>query len=155
MQSSSHTDIRKSFPGRTLFLILPLLFWMLPTLAQSQNTRKPPVLINDTDIAEGIEYEEEERPKELNPMLAKENLEIGNFYYKRKNYGAAIQRYLEALEYQPDLVKAFEALARAYEKNDEIEKAINTYKDFLERYPDSPKVSDFHSKLTKLEKKSN
>lgn len=155
MQSSSHTNISKSSRGRTLFWILPLLFWILPAPAQTQNARKPPVLIDDTHIAEGIEYEEEEKPKELNPALAKENLEIGNFYYKRKNYKAAIHRYQEALEYQPDLIKAFEALARAYEKNDEIDKAIDTYKDFLDKYPDSPKVSDFRSELAKLENKSD
>jgi tetratricopeptide (TPR) repeat protein len=155
MQSSSHASISKSSRGRILFLILSLLFWILPALAQTQNARKPPVLIKDTDIAEGIEHEEEAEPKELNPLLAKENLEIGDFYYKRKNYRAAIHRYLEALEYQPDLIKAFEALARAYEKNDEIDKAIDTYKDFLEKYPDSPKVSDFRSKLANLEKESN
>ncbi len=155
MQSSSHPGIRKSSRSRILFLILSSLFWMLPVLAQSQNARKPPVLIKDTDIAEGTEYEEEEKPKEVNPIRAKENLEVGNFYYKRKNYEAAIHRYLEALQYQPDLIKAFEALALAYEKNDEIDKAIDTYKDFLEKYPDSSQVSDFRSKLDKLEKKLN
>jgi tetratricopeptide (TPR) repeat protein len=128
---------------------------MLPIFAQSQDSRKPPVLIRDTDTAEGIEYKEEAEPKELNPMLAEESVEIGDFYYKRKNYRAAIQRYIEALEYQPDLIKAFEALARAYEENEELDKAINTYRDFLEKYPDSPKSSDFRSKLSRLEKKSD
>ena len=153
MQNSSRRADKKVSRSRALFLILPLLL-MLPIFAQSQTSPKP-VLIIDTDTAEGIESEEEAEPKEPNPMLAEENLEIGNFYYKRKNYKAAIQRYLEALEYQPNLIKAFEALARAYEKNDEIDKAINTYKDFLEKYPDSPKSSDFRSKLSKLENKTN
>ncbi len=155
MQNSSHPDIKKTSRIRTLLMILSLLLWMLPILAQSQDVRKPPVLIRDTDAAEGIAYEEETEVKELNPMLAEENLEIGNFYYKRKNYEAAIQRYLEALEYQPNMIKAFEALARAYEKNDELDKAINTYRDFLEKYPDSPKYADFRSRLSKLEEKSN
>ena len=154
IKNYSDTSIKTSTRSRALWLILPLLIWILPSLAQSQNSRKP-TLIRDTAAAEGIEYEEETGPKEPNPMLAEENLEIGNFYYKRKNYEAAIDRYIEALEYQPDLIKAFEALARAYEKNDELDKAINTYKDFLEKYPDSPKCSDFRLELSKLENKSN
>ena len=154
MQNSSHPNIEKNYRSRTLWLVLPLLIWVFPILAQPQNSRKP-VLIRDTAAAEGIEYEEVTEPKELNPALAEENLEIGNFYYKRKNYQAAIDRYMEALEYQPNLIKAFEALARAYEKNDELDKAINTYKDFLEKYPDSPKCSDFRLKLSKLENKSD
>jgi tetratricopeptide (TPR) repeat protein len=155
MQNSPHPGIEKSSRSRILWFILFLLVWMLPLRAQSQDTRKPPVLIRDTDTAEGIENKEEPVPKEPNPMLAEENLEIGNFYYKRKNYKAAIQRYIEALEYQPNLIKAFEALAKAYEKNDQFDKAIDTYKDFLEKYPDSPKASDFRDKLAELEKKSD
>lgn len=154
MQNSSQPGIKILSRYRALWIIVLLLIWILPILVQAQNTRKP-VLIIDTDAAEGTEYEEGAAPKEPNPMLAEENLEIGNFYYKRKNYIAAIQRYIEALEYQPNLIKAFEALARAYEKNDELDKAINTYRDFLEKYPDSPKCSDFRDKLSKLEEKSN
>jgi len=154
MNNFFHPAIKKSSRSRHLWLIVPLLFWMFPITAQSQNSRKP-VLIIDTDTAENMDHEEEAAPKELSPALAEDNLEIGNFYYKRKNYKAAIQRYHEALEYQPDLIKAFEALARAYEKNDDLDNAINTYKDFLEKYPDSPKSSDFRSKLSKLEKESN
>jgi tetratricopeptide (TPR) repeat protein len=155
MQNFSHPGIEKSSRSRILWFGLPLLVCILPLRAPSQDIRKPPVLIRDTDTAEGIENGDETEPKEPNPMLAEENLEIGDFYYKRKNYKAAIQRYIEALEYQPNLVKAFEALAKAYEKNDEFDKAINTYRDFLEKYPDSPKASDFRDKLSELEKKSD
>jgi tetratricopeptide (TPR) repeat protein len=155
MQNSSNPLIKKSTRSRTLWFVLFLLIWALPAGAQSQKSRKPPSLIIDTDVAEGTDQQEAAEPKEPNPMLAEENLEIGDFYYKRKNYKAAIQRYIEALEYQPDLIKAFEALARAYEKNDEFDKAINTCKDFLEKYPDSPKATDFRDKLSELEEKSH
>jgi outer membrane protein assembly factor BamD (BamD/ComL family) len=135
------------------FIILLLLFWTLPTSAYSQNSQKPK-LIRDTDTAEGREIEDEKQPKELNPLLAKKNVEIGDFYYKKKNYDAAIQRYIEALEYEPGSIPAYEALARAYEKNEELDKAMGTYEDFIEKFPDSPKISDFLSKLSKLKKKS-
>ena len=155
MKKSSHPAAKKSSRSRILWFVLLLLVWMIPIPAQPQDSRKPPVLIRDTDTAEGAENEEETGPKEPNPMLAEENLKIGDFYYKRKNYNAAIQRYIAALEYQPNLIKAFEALAKAYEKNDEFDKAMNTYRDFLEKYPDSPKASDFRDKLSELENKSN
>jgi hypothetical protein len=54
-----------------------------------------------------------------------------------------------------DLIPAYEGLARAYEKNGDILKAINAYKGFLEKNPDSPKASDFRTKIAKLERKSN
>jgi Tfp pilus assembly protein PilF len=122
-----------------------------PIYAQSA---KRPELIRDTDVAEGKESVRDDAvPKEQNPLLANENIDIGDFYFKRKNYTAAKQRYLEAIEYQPGSIRAHEALARAYEKNDQIAKAIDTYTDFIRKNPDSPKVPQFQEKLNKLEKK--
>jgi tetratricopeptide (TPR) repeat protein len=127
--------------------------WLaLPAFAQSGSNRKP-ALIRDTDTAEGKESSDAQPTKELNPLLAEQNINIGNFYLKKKNYGAAIRRYLDALEYQPDSIRAYEALTRAYEKNGEITKAILAYKEFIENNPDSPKSPEFRIKIAKLEKK--
>jgi tetratricopeptide (TPR) repeat protein len=127
---------------------------MPPAMAQSHNSQRPE-LIRDTDEAEGKESADAPKAKEPNPMLAEQNVNIGNFYFKKKNYAAAIQRYLEAIEYQPNSIQAYEALTRAYEKNGEPLKAISAYKDFIEKNPDSPTSSEFRIRLAKLEKKSN
>ncbi len=142
---------------RFIILIIGLAFLLLsltlPALSQSQNSRKPE-LIRDTDAAEEKEsVGDVTQPKEQNPLLAEQNVNIGDFYFKKKNYDAAIQRYLEAIEYQPNLIRAYEALARAYEKKGDPEKAINAYKDFIQKNPDSPKSAEFRTKLAKLEKK--
>jgi len=108
-------------------------------------------LIRDTDVAEGTVVPEQPGKKEPDPLLSLQNLNIGNFYYKRKNYDAAIQRYLEALEYQPDSVEVYEALTRAYEKKGDRTSAIKTYREFIEKYPDSPKSPQFREKLARLE----
>jgi pentatricopeptide repeat protein len=140
---------------QTLLMRLCLvLTWLnLAGLGQSQTSRKPEI-IRDTDIADEKENTDSTKPKEPNPLLAEQNINVGNFYFNRKNYDAAIQRYLAALEYQPESVKAYNALAKAYEKNGDVSKAIDTCKDFLQKYPDSPKSSEFRNKITKLEKKS-
>jgi tetratricopeptide (TPR) repeat protein len=117
----------------------------------SQKPRKKPVLIRDTAIAEG--KEDTEKEKRFNPMMAEESVKVGKFYLKQKNYKAAIARFLEALEYQPNLIEAFEALGKAYEKAGDADKALAVYKDFLEKYPFSPKAKDFKSKIAKLEKR--
>ena len=87
-------------------------------------------------------------------MLCEQYINIGNFYYKKKNYEAAIRRYLDAMEYQPDSARAYDALTRAYEKSDQPAKAIAAYKQFIEKNPDSPKSSEFRLRLSKLEKGS-
>ena len=50
--------------------------------------------------------------KPWNPHKAAKDIEVGDFYAKRKNYRAAISRYREALEYKP---KDAEALRRYQE----------------------------------------
>jgi tetratricopeptide (TPR) repeat protein len=145
----------KCFHVLSTGLVSLLLSLTLPAFSQSHNSGRPE-LIRDTDAAEGKETAgDAATPKEPNPMLAEQNINIGDFYLKKKNYAAAIQRYLEAIEYQPSLIRAYEALARAYEKNGEPAKAINAYKDFIQKNPDSPKSVEFRTKLAKLEKKSN
>jgi tetratricopeptide (TPR) repeat protein len=118
--------------------------------ATPPNAAQKPGLIRDTDIADGVETAPE--VKGPDPLLCEKNIRIGDFYYKKKNYAAAIRRYLDAIEYQTNSVRAYESLARAYEKNDEPAKAIAAYKQFIDNNPDSPKVPEFKEKLAKLDK---
>jgi tetratricopeptide (TPR) repeat protein len=122
--------------------------------SQSGLPQKQPELIIDTDIAEETEKIEEKISKERDPKKAEEIIDIGNHYLRQKNYFAAIQRYLEALEYQPDSFRAHEALGRAYEKNGDTSKALELYNKFLEENPNSPKSLGFKARIAKLTKKS-
>ncbi len=128
-------------------------FWLflcsLSLAAQSRTAQKPG-LIRDTGVAEAEENAPE--VKTPDPVLCEQNIKVGDFYFKKKNYAAAIRRYLDAIEYESNSARAFDSLARAYEKNDERAKAIATYQQFIKENPDSPKLSEFRSKLEKLEK---
>jgi len=136
---------------KTLLVFVVLAPHASAVPAFAQLSRKPE-LIRDTDAAEGKTEPDVEAPKEYNPLLAEKNIDIGNFYFRKKNYVAAIQRYLEAMEYQPNSTEACEALAEAYEKNGQISKAVDAYKDFLNKHPDTPRSPDFRARIEKLEK---
>ena len=135
--------------------LVKILSWLLlgllasPALASPQ---KRPALIRDTDKAEGKDEEEATKEKPFNPMEADRVLKVGDYYFKRKNYDAAIQRYMEALEYQPNRFDAYEALGRAYEKQGAREKALRVYLDFLQKYPEAPRAKEFKEKAAKLQK---
>ena len=135
--------------------LVKILSWLLlgllasPALASPQ---KRPALIRDTDKAEGKDEEEAAKEKPFNPMEADRVLKVGDYYFKRKNYDAAIQRYMEALEYQPNRFDAYEALGRAYEKQGAREKALRVYLDFLQKYPEAPRAKEFKEKAAKLQK---
>jgi tetratricopeptide (TPR) repeat protein len=154
-QRSFDTSILKQVQILPICIVWILFFSPIFNLfAQNRAPQKPPALIRDTDTAEGkTETEATATKKEHDPVLAEQNINIGNFYFKKRNYDAAIQRYLDAIEYQPDSVRAYEALTRAYEKKGDTAKAISAYKEFIEHNPDSPKSPEFRIRVAKLEKK--
>ena len=123
-----------------------------PAFVVFSQAPREPKLIRDTDVAEGVEKAEAVTAKEPNPKLAADNVTIGNYYLKMKNYAAAAQRFLEAIEYKSDLISAYDGLIRSYEKNGDISKAISACKTFLEKNPDSLKASEFRARLARLEK---
>ena len=120
--------------------------------SQQTPPKKSPTIIRDTDVAEGKTDVEAAVKKEYNPAHAEEDLKVGDFYLKRGNIDAAIQRFQEALEYQPNLPAAADALGRAYEKKGDTAKALAVYRDFVRRNPDSPKIADFKLRGDRLEK---
>jgi tetratricopeptide (TPR) repeat protein len=141
--------------ARILFRIIPILvsfsffLYSLPLAAQGRAAQKPG-LIRDTGVAEAAETTPE--VKGPDPLRCKQNISVGDFYYKQKNYPAAIRRYLDAIEYLSNSAPAFEALARAYEKNKQPAEAIAAYQKFIKENPDAPESSDFRAKLHRLEK---
>jgi tetratricopeptide (TPR) repeat protein len=131
-------------------LVAPFAAASNPGFGQTRPSR--PALIRDTDTAEGKDEAETTKEKPYNPLEAERSFRVGEFYSKRKNYAAAIRRYLEALEYQPNLIKAYSSLGRAYEKNGEVEKAKGVYRDFIQKHPKATDVPEFQSRLARLEK---
>jgi len=132
------------------FTLLVASAGVLFAAPQSQSRPARPGLIRDTDKAEGKDEAEANKPKEYNPLEAERNFRVGDFYLKKKNYAAAIQRYLEAIGYQPNLVKAYDVLGKVYEKTGDTDKAKQLYRDFLQKNPESSKVTEFRARLAKL-----
>ena len=132
------------------WILVGILAALIPAAPQSRSQK--PALIRDTDKAEGKDEEEATKEKPFNPLEADRCLKVGDYYFKRKNYDAAIQRYMEALEYQPNRFDAYEALGRAYEKQGAREKALRVYQDFLQKYPESPRAKEFKEKADRLQK---
>src|SRR5262245_28201128 len=122
---------------RKWLFVLAFSSLALDPMSRAQGRR--PALIRDTDKAEGKDEVEVSKEKTYNPLEAERSFRVGDFYLKKKNYTAAIQRYLEAIEYQPNLIKAYEALARAYEKSGKTDKALSIYRDLIQKNPDHPK----------------
>jgi tetratricopeptide (TPR) repeat protein len=86
------------------------------------------------------------------PHRAAKDNEVGLFYFKRKNYRAALARFQEALEYKPNDAEVNFRIAECYEKLDDPDKAAKHYKEYLKILPDGPLALDANKALEKLGK---
>ena len=84
------------------------------------------------------------------PLKAIKDIEVGDFYFKRKNYKAALERYKEALYYKDrDAVASFR-LAECQEKLGDKTEAKNYYEQYLKILPEGPLAKDARASLNRL-----
>jgi len=84
------------------------------------------------------------------PHKAAKDVEVGDFYFKQKNYRAAASRYREALFYKPDDAIANFRLGECLEKMNRPGEAALHYQAYLKILPDGPLSKDAHKQLEKL-----
>jgi tetratricopeptide (TPR) repeat protein len=85
-----------------------------------------------------------------NPHKAAKDIEVGDFYYKRKNYRAALDRYKEALIYKPNDALANFRLAECFEKTGNPSDAQAHYQEYLRILPHGPLSPDAEKALDRL-----
>jgi tetratricopeptide (TPR) repeat protein len=88
-----------------------------------------------------------------NPMRALKDVEVGDYYFKRKNYRAALDRYKEALYYKDNDAVATFRLAVCQEKLGDPAEAKKFYEQYLKILPDGPFAKEAHASLDRLAKK--
>ena len=88
-----------------------------------------------------------------NPMKASKDVDIGNFYFNRRNYRAALDRYKEALYYKEGDALATFRLAECQEKLGDKTEARKYYEQYLKVLPEGPLAKDAHASLERLAKK--
>jgi tetratricopeptide (TPR) repeat protein len=87
-----------------------------------------------------------------NPMKAAKDIEVGDYYFKRKNYKGAVERYKDALYYKDgDAVASFR-LAECQEKLGDKTEARKYYEQYLKILPQGPFAKDAHASLDRLAK---
>ena len=84
------------------------------------------------------------------PYRATKDNEVADFYFRQKDYKAALARSQDALIYKPnDAVANFRA-AQCYEKLNQPEEAIPHYQAYLKILPQGPLAKDAKKQLAKL-----
>lgn len=84
------------------------------------------------------------------PHKAAKNIEVGDFYFKRKNYHAAEDRYREALYYKDNDALATYRLGVCLEKMDRPQDARAEYEGYLKILPHGPLAEDAKKAIERL-----
>jgi tetratricopeptide (TPR) repeat protein len=90
----------------------------------------------------------------FNPIQARKDVKIGDFYSKKGSHRAAAGRYLEATRWDPGLSEAYWKLGRVREKLEQHQQAIDAYKLFLKLEPGDKRAKEVRERLPELEKKA-
>ena len=98
------------------------------------------------------EEDESERPVEYtyNPLQAEHELKVGNFYFHKKNYNAALGRYSSATRWNPGWPEAYLRLGEAQAKLKNKDAARKAWAKVTELAPDSKEGHEAKKLASKL-----
>lgn len=92
-----------------------------------------------------------DQPK-WDPLRAEKDLEVGQYYMKKSDYDAAIDRFNDAIESKPGYAAPFRFLGEAQEKKGQKKKAVKSYRRYLDLAPRADDADKVRKKIEKLEK---
>ncbi len=86
----------------------------------------------------------------FDPHKAAKDIEVGDFYFKRKNYRAAEDRYREALYYKQNDAMATYHLAICLDKQERYDDAREQYENYLKILPHGPEAENAQKAIDRL-----
>jgi tetratricopeptide (TPR) repeat protein len=84
------------------------------------------------------------------PLRAEKDLEVGQYYMRKGDVDAAIDRFQDATTAKPGYAVPFRYLGEAQEKKGLKKQAIASYSRYLELYPHADDGDKIHKKIDKL-----
>jgi len=81
-----------------------------------------------------------------------EDIEVGYYYLKDKNYRGAESRLQEALGIKPDSTEALIGLAQSQQKQGKRDAARRNYEAYLKLKPDGPDAENVRKALAQVNK---
>lgn len=84
------------------------------------------------------------------PLRAEKDLEVGQYYMKKGDLDAAIDRFQDAAIAKPGYAIPFRYLGEAEEKKGQKREAIKSYARYLDLYPHAEDATKVRKKIAKL-----
>jgi tetratricopeptide (TPR) repeat protein len=111
--------------------------------------KKPPPKKNKDNATEAAD----DQPT-WNPQKAEKDLEVGQYYMRKGDVDAAIDRFQEAAIAKPGYALPFRYLGEAQEKKGLKKQAIKSYQRYLDLYPKAEDGEKIKKKIEKLYKEA-
>ena len=124
-----------------LILAGALLLGLAPASARAQQKASPP---SSADAEPGYV-----------PSGPEKCVEVGDYYFRRKNYRGALSRYQEAVQTDPYYAPAYLGLGKVYDKIGLKQKALSNYQKYLDMLPSdkqAEEAKDVHKAIARLER---
>lgn len=121
------------------------------TAVSAQQTPTPPPPVDD-QVQLPPEEDKSDAPKQykFNPLQSNKEISAGDFYFKKGNFSAAANRFLEATKWNDGNAEAWLRLGEADEKNHDSKGARAAYEKYLQLAPDAKNAAEIRKKIEKL-----
>src|SRR5436853_1825547 len=142
-----------------LALLMPLLAQM-PVGARAQEPA-PPSKHTDTPTPKKTDKKKSDTATQnapdqpaWDPLRAEKDLEVGQYYMRKGDLDAAIDRFQDATTAKPGYAVPFKYLGEAQEKKGLKKQAIKSYQRYLDLYPHAEDGDKVRKKIEKLWKET-
>ncbi|MBI1356646.1 MAG: hypothetical protein GC160_20090 [Acidobacteria bacterium] len=130
-------------------LLLLLIALAAPAQLKKRTEAPPqqpagPMVDEDEDLLPQTDYA-------FNPIQAKKELKVGDFYKKKDNQRAAAVRYLEATRWNPSYAEAFWKLAEMRDEMGQNAEALDAYKRFVQLSENDGKAEHARKRIAEIE----
>jgi tetratricopeptide (TPR) repeat protein len=124
---------------------------LFATAVYAQQPSAPPPSADD-QVQLPPEEDKSDAPKQykFNPLQSNKEISAGDFYFKKGNYNAAANRFLEATKWNDGNAEAWLRLGEADEKNHDAKGARAAYEKYLQLAPDAKNAAEVRKKIEKL-----
>jgi tetratricopeptide (TPR) repeat protein len=113
------------------------------------SAKKPAPKANKDNATESAD----DQPK-WDPQRAEKDIEVGQYYMRKGDVDAAIDRFTDATVAKPGYAVPFKYLGEAQEKKGQKKPAIKSYQRYLDLYPKAEDAEKIRKRIEKLYKET-
>jgi tetratricopeptide (TPR) repeat protein len=136
---------RRSLPAGAILFVLALPAWCLSAQSPPQDAAKPKPKPNTDNATQNAP----DQPM-WDPLRAEKDIEVGQYYMRKGDVDAAIDRFQDATLAKPGYAIPFRYLGEAQEKKGLKRDALKSYSRYLDLFPHAEDKSKIEKKIEKL-----